>query len=93
MLINWKVGLVLAFPLLPLATLSLQADPLPEAPLASRTLAILDPVDLHTQKPDPDWGEFLRRNFTTNPKWKVVSRDTLLSKFKDYKIDVHAPCH
>ncbi len=58
-----------------------------------RIMAIMDPVDLHTQRIDPEWGEFLRRNFQTNPKWKIILADTMASKFKDYRLDPRAACH
>ncbi|MDB5050080.1 MAG: hypothetical protein JWO30_3151 [Fibrobacteres bacterium] len=58
-----------------------------------RILAILDPIDLHTQRVDQEWGEFIRKSFTSNPHWKVLSRDTMLAKFKDYKLDARIPCH
>lgn len=58
-----------------------------------RVLAILDPVDLHSQRVDQEWGEFLRRSFAANRKWKVLSRDTVIAKFTEYHIDPGAPCH
>jgi hypothetical protein len=58
-----------------------------------RVLAILDPIDLHTQRPDPEWGDYLRKSFAANPKWKVLTRDTVISKLKDYRIDPQAACH
>ncbi len=58
-----------------------------------RVLAIMDPIDLQTQHADLAWGEFLRKNFQLNLKWKVISHDTMLAKFKDYKIDPKFPCH
>ena len=58
-----------------------------------RVLAIMDPIDLHTQRVDPEWGDFLRKNFQANPKWKVIRADTMASKFKDYKLDPKAACH
>lgn len=44
-------------------------------------------------KADSEWGDFLRKRFAANPKWKVVSRDTMLAKFKDYKVEAKTPCH
>ncbi len=58
-----------------------------------RVLAILDPIDLHTQRIDQEWGEFLRKSFMANPGWKILLRDSLNAKFKDYKLDPHVPCH
>ncbi|MDB5102936.1 MAG: hypothetical protein JWP91_625 [Fibrobacteres bacterium] len=58
-----------------------------------RVMAIMDPIDLHTQKIDVEWGEFLRKSFSANPNWKIIPRDTLVSKFKDYKLDTRNPCH
>ncbi len=58
-----------------------------------RVLAVMDPIDLHTQKVDVEWGEFLRKSFTANPNWKVIPRDTLAAKFKDYKLDPRIACH
>ena len=58
-----------------------------------RVLAVLDPIDLHLMKADPDWGDFLRRGFTENRGWKVITRDTMISKMKEYGIDTRIPCH
>jgi hypothetical protein len=58
-----------------------------------RILAILDPIDLHTQRPDHEWGEFLRKSFSANAKWKVLTRDTVILKLKDYRIDPGVACH
>ncbi|HKP95778.1 MAG TPA: hypothetical protein VJ385_08480 [Fibrobacteria bacterium] len=58
-----------------------------------RVLAVMDPIDLHTQRIDPEWGEFLRKGFSANRNWSVITRDTVLSKFKDYKLDPRVPCH
>lgn len=58
-----------------------------------RVLAVLDPIDLHILKADPDWGDFLRRGFMGNPGWKVITRDTMITKMKDYGLDTKVPCH
>ena len=58
-----------------------------------RVLAVMDPIDLHTQRIDPEWGEFLRRSFSGNLRWKVIPRDTVMAKFKDYRVDSRTPCH
>jgi hypothetical protein len=58
-----------------------------------RVLAVLDPVDLHLAHADPDWGDFMRRAFAGNPSWKVIPRDTLITKLKDYGVDTRQPCH
>jgi hypothetical protein len=58
-----------------------------------RVLAVLDPIDLHIMKPDPDWGDFLRRGFTANRGWRVITRDTMIAKMKEYGVDTRAPCH
>ncbi len=58
-----------------------------------RVLAVLDPVDLHLLHADPDWGDFMRRGFGANPNWKVIPRDTMMSKLKDYGVDTRVVCH
>ena len=58
-----------------------------------RVLAVMDPIDLHTQRVDQEWGEFLRKSFMANPGWKVLTRDSLNAKFTEYKLDPHNPCH
>lgn len=58
-----------------------------------RILAVLDPIDLHIMKADPDWGDFLRRGFAENRGWKVITRDTMIAKMKDYGMDTRVPCH
>ena len=58
-----------------------------------RVLAVMDPIDLHTQKIDVEWGEFLRRSLAANPNWKVITRDTLAKKFDEYRIDARNACH
>src|SRR4051812_45632313 len=58
-----------------------------------RVLAVLDPIDLHILKADPDWGDFLRRGFAENRGWKVITRDTMIAKMKDYGMDTRVPCH
>jgi hypothetical protein len=58
-----------------------------------RVLAIMDPIDLHTQQIDFEWGEFLRKSFAANANWKVIPRDTLSARFRDYRLDPRAPCH
>jgi hypothetical protein len=58
-----------------------------------RVLAVMDPIDLHTQKIDIEWGEFLRRSLAANPNWKVITRDTLAKKFEEYRIDARNACH
>jgi hypothetical protein len=42
---------------------------------------------------DMEWGEFLRKSFTANAGWKVIPRDTLSAKFRDYRLDPRIPCH
>jgi hypothetical protein len=58
-----------------------------------RVLAVMDPIDLHSQKIDVDWGEFLRRSLAANPNWKVITRDTLAKKFDEYRMDARNACH
>jgi hypothetical protein len=58
-----------------------------------RVLAVLDPIDLHIMRVDPDWGDFLRRGFAANRGWKVINRDTMIAKMKEYGLDNRAPCH
>jgi hypothetical protein len=58
-----------------------------------RVLAVMDPIDLHTQQIDFEWGEFLRKSFAANADWKVIPRDTLSARFRDYRLDPRAPCH
>ncbi len=58
-----------------------------------RVLAVMDPIDLHTQKIDVEWGEFLRKSLAGNPNWKVITHDTLAKKFTEYRLDARNPCH
>jgi hypothetical protein len=58
-----------------------------------RILAILDPIDLHGLKIDHEWGEFLRKTFADNPKWKIISHDSVVAKFTDFRLDPRQPCH
>jgi hypothetical protein len=61
--------------------------------LEQRVLAVMDPIDLHTQKIDVEWGEFLRKSLAANPHWKVITRDTLARKFSEYRLDARNACH
>jgi hypothetical protein len=83
--------LMLVLPASPARAFSEQAKESKEK--EQRVLAVMDPIDLHTQKIDIEWGEFLRKSLAANPNWKVIPRDTLISKFKDYKLDPRTPCH
>jgi hypothetical protein len=58
-----------------------------------RVLAVLDPVDLHLMTADPDWGDFMRRSFAANPSWKVLARDSMMTKLQDYGVDTRVACH
>lgn len=60
---------------------------------AGRSIAVLDPINLFNQFPDPELGEFLRNAFERSPRWKVVPRDTMHARFRDYKMDAGAACH
>ena len=52
----------------------------------------MDPVDLHLAHADPEWGDFMRRAFAANPDWKVIARETMITKLKDYGVDTRVPC-
>lgn len=60
---------------------------------AAHSLAILDPINLHNQSPDGDFGDFLRKAFAGNPKWRLIPEDTVAARFRDYKMDAAAACH
>ena len=75
----------------PCGAFSEQEEPVDEK--ERRVLAILDPIDLHTQRADPEWGEFLRKSFASNPGRKVLSRDSARAKFEEYLLDSRVPCH
>ncbi len=56
-------------------------------------LAILDPVNLNNQGIDTVWGERLHSYFQNNRLWTLIPRDSMLSKFRDFKVDAKSPCH
>lgn len=57
------------------------------------SLAVLDPVNLHNHAPDREFGEILRRVFAENESWRVIPRDTMRARFRDYKMDAAVACH
>lgn len=57
-----------------------------------RTLAVLDPVDLTTNLPDPLAGKLLRRSLATNPAWRVLSGDSIAKQLRDLRMDPDLPC-
>jgi hypothetical protein len=57
-----------------------------------RTLAVLDPVDLTTNLPDPLAGKLLRRNLAANPAWRVLSGDSIAKQLRDLGMDPELPC-
>lgn len=59
---------------------------------ARRSIAVFDPVNLHNQMPDGDFGDLLRRAFAGNDRWRLIPEDTVIARFKDYKMDPAAPC-
>lgn len=59
----------------------------------ARTVAVLDPVDLTTQRPDSSRGEILRRSFASRPAWKVVGRDSMRAKERDFGFTAYRNCH
>ena len=68
-------------------------------PEIRRTVAVLDPVDLTTQKSfnaqtsDSGWGEFLRRCFASRSAWKVVGRDSMRAKERQFGFVSYRGCH
>lgn len=60
---------------------------------AGHLIAVFDPINLHNQSPDPDFGDFLRTAFTQNRSWKLIPRDTVAARFLDYKMNAAAACH
>jgi hypothetical protein len=56
-------------------------------------LAVLDPVDLNTQKSDPEWGEFLRLRFAANPSWKMIGLDSMRAREKEFGFSAYRNCH
>ncbi len=60
---------------------------------AAHSLAVLDPVDLITRKPDSAWGNFLRGRFAAQPDWKVIGRDSMSAKDKAYSFSAYRDCH
>jgi hypothetical protein len=57
-----------------------------------RTLAVLDPVDLTTNLPDPLAGKLLRRSLSANPAWRVLSGDSIAKQMRDLRMDPDLPC-
>jgi hypothetical protein len=57
-----------------------------------RTLAVLDPVDLTTNLPDPLAGKLLRRSLAANPAWRVLSGDSIAKQLRDLRMDPDLPC-
>jgi hypothetical protein len=60
---------------------------------AARTLAVLDPVDLTTRRPDSARGEFLRRSFALRPGWKVIDPDSMRAREKEFGFSAYRGCH
>lgn len=63
----------------------------PGAP-GRNSIAVFDPVNLHNQTPDADFGDLLRRAFADNAKWRLIPRDTMTARFRDYDMDPAAAC-
>jgi hypothetical protein len=57
-----------------------------------RTLAVLDPVDLTTNLPDPLAGKLLRRSLAANPAWHVLPGDSIAKQLRDLRMDPDLPC-
>lgn len=57
-----------------------------------RTLAVLDPVDLTTNLPDPLAGKLLRRNLAANTAWRVIPGDSVAKQLRDLGMDPDLPC-
>lgn len=84
-----------------IALLALQAPigtpyavPGPGAPgSAAHAVAVLDPVDLITRRPDSAWGDFLRARFAAYPSWRVIGRDSMRAKEKEYAFTAYRDCH
>jgi hypothetical protein len=69
------------------------ASPAPESSLTGpRTIAVLDPVDLTTDQPDPIAGKLLRRGLAENPAWRVLSGDSIAKQMRDLGMDPDHPC-
>lgn len=81
----WAIALSLA-----------HADPGKTAEAAAkagpRTVAVLDPVDLNTNLPDPIAGRLLRRGLEGNPAWRVLPGDSLAKQLRDVGMDPDMPC-
>src|SRR5688572_4171194 len=59
---------------------------------ARHSIAVFDPVNLHNQSPDGEFGDLLRKAFAGNDKWKLIPEDTVTARFKDYKMNPAAAC-
>lgn len=57
------------------------------------SVAVFDPIDLHNQTADPEFGDFLRKAFNENSHWRVIPQDTVKARFKDYKMSSSTACH
>ena len=69
------------------------ASPAPESSLSTpRTIAVLDPVDLTTDQPDPVAGKLLRRSLAENPGWRVLPGDSIAKQLRDLGMDPDHPC-
>lgn len=83
------LGLVQAAPAAPKA-----GAPAPKSGSSGgRLVAVLDPVNLGSQAPSPGWGGSIRRILSGLPAWKVVPKDSMETKLREYRIDPAAPCH
>lgn len=60
---------------------------------SQRAVAVLDPVDLTTRKSDSTWGDFLRRRFAATSAWKVIGRDSMRAKEKEFSFTAYRGCH
>jgi hypothetical protein len=64
-----------------------------EKPPAPPSLLILHPTDLLSGLVSEKLYRDLRGIFTSNDAWRVISREEMERKFKDYKIDLTPTCN
>ncbi len=65
-----------------------EPDPAPHTP----SLAVLDPVDLGNPSKVAGFGDVLRSAAAGNRAWRLIPKDTLVTRFREYRMDPAAPC-
>jgi hypothetical protein len=56
------------------------------------SIAVFDPVNLHNQTPDGEFGDLLREAFARSERWRLIPKDTMTARFRDYKMEPSSAC-